>query len=353
MEERKLATIEKIVNLEEIPNSDNIEVATVRGWKVVVKKGEFKVGDLCVYFEVDSFLPLEEKYEFLKKNSYRKMGDIEGLRLKTIKLRGQISQGLVLPVSILPDISILPDKRYCDCAENYIVRDGFNIGNDVTDELGVVKWDPPVPARLGGKVKGNFPAFLRKTDEERIQNLSGIYENLKKSKYYVSEKLDGSSFTCYLNNDTFGVCSRNLELIETEGNAFWKATRNLRLEEYMRGINENICLQGELIGEGIQGNPYNLKGNTIKAFNIFDIDNQQYMNMFKFQNYCGLLQIEHVPFLSDRFELPEEIEDLIKLADGPSVLNPKTSREGLVLRNLERTISFKVISNQFLLKEKE
>lgn len=333
--ERKLATIQIIEDLKPIPDADLIEVATVKGWKLVVKKGEYKVGDKAIYCEIDSFLPIKEEYEFLRKSSYKKMGDIEGFRLRTIKLRGQISQGLLLPL-----------------ANSLAVHESVEVGQDVSESLGIIKYEPPIPAELSGIMKGSFPSFIQKTDEERIQNLSDVYDNFKKSRFYVTEKLDGSSATFYFNNGNFGVCSRNIELLENEGNSFWKLARHLLLEEKMKEGGKNICLQGELVGEGIQGNPYKLKGQHVKFFNGFDIDEQRALNLDEFLEVSDMFNIDTVPIITKLYQLPETIEELLLLADGKSVLNQNTEREGIVIRDYARIISFKVISNKFLLKEK-
>lgn len=333
--ERKLATIQIIEDLKPIPDAYLIEVATVKGWKLVVKKGEYKVGDKAIYCEIDSFLPIKEEYEFLRKSSYKKMGDIEGFRLRTIKLRGQISQGLLLPL-----------------ANSLAVHESVEVGQDVSESLGIIKYEPPIPAELSGIMKGSFPSFIQKTDEERIQNLSDVYDNFKKSRFYVTEKLDGSSATFYFNNGNFGVCSRNIELLENEGNSFWKLARHLLLEEKMKEGGKNICLQGELVGEGIQGNPYKLKGQHVKFFNGFDIDEQRALNLDEFLEVSDMFNIDTVPIIAKSYQLPDTIEELLLSADGKSVLNKNTEREGIVVRNHARTISFKVISNKFLLKEK-
>jgi RNA ligase (TIGR02306 family) len=336
--ERKLATIRQISDLSPIEGADKIELSTVGGWKVVVAKDVgHKVGDLVVYCEIDSFLPIKEEYEFLRKTSYKKMSDgTEGFRLKTIRLRGQISQGLILP---LKDIQ-LPNK------------DLLKVGMDVTSELGIVKYEPPIPAELAGKVKGLFPSFLRKTDEERIQNITSEYEEFKKRKFYVTEKLDGSSATFYFNDGVFGVCSRNLELLETEGNTFWKVARELDLENKMRDFGMNISIQGELIGEGIQGNPYKIKGQTVRFFNLFDIDLQEYHSFSMMKTTLKGMGLETVPVVDEYFTLPDTVEELLNYADSKSLLNPNFDREGVVIRTLDRKVSFKVISNKFLLNEK-
>jgi RNA ligase (TIGR02306 family) len=263
----------------------------------------------------------------------------EGFRLKTIRLRGQISQGLILPISVLnpPDSNI------------YVTP--FE-GLDVTEMLEIVKYEPPISAELAGKVKGLFPSFLRKTDEERIQNLTSEYEEFKKHKFYVTEKLDGSSATFYYKDGAFGVCSRNLELLETEGNTFWKVARELDLENKMKDFGVNISVQGELIGEGIQGNPYKIKGQTVRFFNLFDIDLQEYHSFNMMKSTLIIMGLEMVPVVDEYFTLPDTVEELLNYADNKSVLNPDFDREGVVIRTLDRKVSFKVISNKFLINEK-
>jgi RNA ligase (TIGR02306 family) len=302
---------------------------------VVAKNVGHKEGDYVIYCEIDSFLPIKEEFEFLRKSSYKKMSDgTEGFRLKTIKLRGQVSQGLVLPISVLPEGRTLFE------------------GMDVTNVLGITKYEPPVPSNLSGQVKGHFPSFLQKTDEERVQNLADVYPFNTSLRFYVTEKLDGSSATFYFRNGEFGVCSRNLELKETPENTFWKVARQLNLEEILGGIGKNICLQGELIGEGIQGNPYKIKGQTVKFFNAFNIDEYRKLSFTEFSNMMNKLNLETVPVLNENFNLPETIDELLLFAEGKSLLNPNTDREGLVIRSQDISISFKAISNKFLLKEK-
>jgi len=335
---RKLATIRVISDIRPIEGADMIEIATVGGWNVVVAKNVgHKVGDHVVYCEIDSFLPIKEEFEFLRKSSYKKMGDQEGFRLKTIKLRGQVSQGLILPMSVFGDFS-------------WTAYEGL----DVTNRLGIVKYEPPIPAELSGKVKGGFPSFLHKTDEERVQNLVKEYDEYKLTsahQFYMTEKLDGSSATFYMNEGEFGVCSRNLELLETEGNTFWKVARELDLENKLKDKG-NICLQGELIGEGIQGNPYKIKGQTVHFFNGFDIDKQTRFGINEFLILLDEMGLTPVPILDVAMLLPDTVKGMLELAEGKSRLNDKTEREGVVVRSLDNTISFKAISNKFLLSEK-
>lgn len=341
--DRKLASIRKISDIQPIEGADMIELVIVDGWKVVVAKNVgHKVGDLVIYCEIDSFLPIREEFEFLRKSSYKKMADgTEGFRLRTIKLRGQVSQGLILPISVLKP------------TDTNIYVEPFE-GLDVTEMLEIVKYEPPIPAELAGKVKGLFPSFLRKTDEERIQNLTSEYEGWKNSdkRFYVTEKLDGSSATFYFKDGEFGVCSRNLELLETEGNTFWKVARQLKLEEWLGTHETNYSIQGELIGEGIQGNPYNIKGQTVGFFNAFNIDTQEYLGLEEFESLISSMGLKSVPILDREFTLPDTIDELLKYADSKSVLNSDFDREGVVIRSVDRKISFKVISNRFLLNEK-
>ena len=336
--ERKLATIRVINDIRPIEGADMIELATVGGWNIVVAKNVgHKVGDHVVYCEIDSFLPIKEEFEFLRKSSYKKMGDQEGFRLKTIKLRGQVSQGLILPMSVFGDFG-------------WTAYEGL----DVTNRLGIVKYEPPIPAELSGKVKGGFPSFLHKTDEERVQNLVKEYDEYKltsEHQFYMTEKLDGSSATYYMNKGEFGVCSRNLELLETEGNSFWKVARELDLENKLKDKG-NICLQGELIGEGIQGNPYKIKGQMVHFFNGFDIDTRTKLGINEFLILLDELDLTSVPILGVAILLPDMVEGMLKLAEDKSRLNKLTEREGVVVRSLDNTISFKAISNKFLLSEK-
>lgn len=338
-EMRKLASIQRIREIVPIEGADRIELVKINNWQVVVtKEANHKVGDLVVYCEIDCFLPIRPEFEFLRKSSFKRMADQEGFRLKTIRLKQQISQGLVISLN---DIQL---------ANKELLEEGM----EVTEELGIVKYEPPIPAELAGKVKGLFPSFLIKTDEERVQNLTKEYYNWLNSdiKFYVAEKLDGSSSTFYFKDGVFGVCSRNLELTETEDNTFWKVARQLDLEAKLASLGKNISIQGELIGEGVQGNPYGIKGHTVRFFNAFDIDAYQYLSIDEFMSLMDKLELETVPMLDMDFKLPATIDELLSMADGFSALNEKTIREGLVIRSHDRKISFKAISNNFLMNEK-
>lgn len=342
VEPRKLATIEVIKDLQPIEDADAIEVATIRGWKVVVKKGEFKIGDLCVYCEIDSVLPPRPEFAFLEKVKYR---------IKTIKLRGQVSQGICFSLDILPD-----------AIRTSVLEEGHLVGMNVTETLGVTKYEPPIPAQLAGKVKGVFPSFIRRTDEERIQNMDWVLSEYQGIPFFVTEKLDGTSFTVYYNNGELGVCSRNLDLLETEDNTYWKLTRELELEEKLRQYGYNIALQGEIIGEGIQKNKYALKGQHVYFFNIFDIDKYRYYDYKMFTDRIFEFGLKTVPIVSpvNGYYLPKTVDEILEYSNAPSQLNVNIPREGIVVRPYDEIehvkygrISFKVISNDFLLKYKE
>jgi len=313
---RKLASIQRIRQLEPIPNADAILKATVLGWQLVVRKDEFQEGDLCVYIEIDSVLPDRPEFEFLRSRSNR---------VKTIRLRGQISQGVCMPLSILPkDTPIQEDL-------------------DVTETLNIIKYEPPIPAQLAGTMKGNFPSFIPKTDETRVQVLQGRLNKLAGEKCFITEKLDGSSVTYYLNDGEFGVCSRNLDLAESAKNSFWKQAREMDMENKLRSLGFNVALQGEIIGEGIQKNKYRLRGQTVRFFNVFDIDKHEYLGFEAFQNTLNTLELKSVPILENDFELIPDIATLVDLSIGKSVLRKETHREGIVIRPLKEGVVRRLI----------
>ncbi|MCU0438755.1 MAG: RNA ligase (ATP) [Raineya sp.] len=327
---RKLASIQKIKALDPIPDADAIMRATVLGWELVVKKDEFKEGELCVYCEIDSILPNKPEFEFLKPR---------GMRIRTIRLRGQISQGICFPLSVLPEGTPIEEDL------------------DVTDVLGVIKYEPPIPAMLAGVMKSTFPSFIPKTDETRVQVLQKTLDKYQNEKCFVTEKLDGSSVTYYLRDEVFGVCSRNMELEADDENTFWAVARTLNVEEKLKSFGRNIALQGELIGEGVQGNKYALKGQTARFFNIYDIDKSAYVDFNEFESILKTLDLPSVPILETDYALSNDIHTLIEKSKMRSTLNDKVWAEGIVIRPLEERhernvgrVSFKAINPEFLLK---
>jgi RNA ligase (TIGR02306 family) len=334
---RKLASIQTIKALEPIENADAIEKATVLGWQLVVKKGEFRVGDLAVYCEIDCLMPDKPVFEFLKPR---------GMRVRTIRLRGQISQGICFPLSILPaDFEISEDA-------------------DCTEVLGIEKYEPPMPACLSGIAKGKFPSFIPKTDETRVQVLQHVLDKYKGTKCYVTEKVDGSSGTYFINKGEFGVCSRNLELLEDDENSFWKVARQMDIELKLRSLNGNFAIQGELIGEGIQDNKLKLRGQTMRFFNAFDIDRFEYLPFEQFFDLMNKLELPTVPLISTDYELENDIDSIIRMATIKSKICPEVWAEGIVIRPLKESldlllsnenfnnsrVSFKAVNPEFLLK---
>jgi RNA ligase (TIGR02306 family) len=350
---RKLATIEKIKNVRPIPNADAIEVVEVRGWEVVTKKGDFKKGDLCVYFEIDSVLPEKEEFEFLRKSSWDERH--QGFRLRTVKLRGQVSQGLVSKLSILPSFVTCPfckGKGCTDCYNDGImgVNEGdFLEGMDVTELLGVVKYEPKIPESLNAL--NTFPYFVPKTDEERVQNIEQQLIDHTGQKIYITEKVDGTSSTFFFHEDHFGVCSRRWELKE-DNNCYWRIAKKYDLENKLRSYGESIAIQGEILGPGIQGNKYKLSEIDLYLFNAYDIINSKYYPLEELKEIAKLLEIKTVPILNENDILTNRIDYWIEKSDGISVLN-NTKREGIVVRTHDMKFSFKSISRKFLLKHEE
>jgi len=340
LEMRKLASTRIIKEIKEHTNADSLELAIVDGWQVVVKKREFSPGDYVTYFEIDSVLPIKEEYEFLRKCCYVKkewLPNGEGFRLKTIKLRGELSQGLILP---LPEGFIKLEDTDC------------------TEALGVVKWDPPLPAQLAGLVKGNFPNFIPKTDLERAQNLIDEIENQVLQFYEVTLKLDGTSCTVYHKDGELGVCSRNFELKmseENKDNSYIRAATKSGLLKALGSLGINIAVQGEVLGPGIQKNPEKLKDVEFFIFDIFNINTQRYLTPSQRQETLRELRKHgfvgaHVPIINGYEPLTKpSIEELLERAKGESLY--ARIREGIVYKSYNDRFVFKVINNEYLLAE--
>ncbi len=339
--DRKLASIQVIKELSPINGADAILCAKVLGWECVVKKSEFQVGDRCVYFEIDSVLPIAQWNDHLRKEEGKK------LRVRTIRLRGQLSQGLAMPLSIIPSGE-------------------YEVGQDVTSIVGVEKYEPVVPAHLSGMAKGNFPAFLHKTDETRLQSEPRVLdEAVSKGLVLVGTlKMDGTSFTAYRRDADFGVCSRNLDLKETEDNAHWRMARKLKLEEILRSEPRNLSIQGEICGPSIQANRLSLPESKLYLFNLFDIDIGKYLShaeLCVFTEKHGLNMVPTVYRLDfGGLVGPRDVNNLLNIANDLNYDNG-TPAEGIVWRSaceiysdvLKGRMSFKTISNRFLEKYKE
>lgn len=351
---RKMASIQKVHEILPHINADSLELAMINDWLVVVKKGEFVKDQMVVYFEIDSWIP-HEIAPFLSKGKEPKIyEDISGERLRSIKLRKELSQGLIL--SLNADILF---------RINYWVT--FNIGlneqlfeeMDVTEALNVVKWEPSIPACLRGKIKGNFPTEIPKTDQERIQNLSKHFNFIKTKQWEVTEKLNGSSCSFYLDMDNnFHVCSRNLDLQFEENNAYWKAAGMYNIELMMKYFNAlGYAIQGELVGEGINGNQYRIKGVDFYVFDVYSVKDSRYMTPKERYNVVEVLGLKHVPIISMNQGIQvETIRDLLNRVEGEKSKINGSNIEGGVFKTEDvcydnrDVTSFKVISNTWLLE---
>jgi RNA ligase (TIGR02306 family) len=343
--ERCMSWIARIEEIAIIPNADSIDAYRVGGWWVVDKKNAYNVGDLVIYISIDSWVP-HELAPFLSKGSEPRLyNGVRGERLRTVKLKGQVSQGLLLKVAGCYGDTVTVS------AENAIP---FGEGDDVSETLGIQKWEAPVPAQLAGQVRGMFPSWIPKTDQERIQNLTQEYQewiNNPDCVWEGTEKLDGSSMTVYVRDHDAGVCSRNLDLLEDGNNSFWLVARREGLIDRIQGTGRNLALQGELIGEGIQKNPYRIRGQEFHLFDIYDIDQGRYLSSTERRALATELGIRHVPVIGEAAILRESVEQLLIRAEGRSLLNKDTEREGLVFKSLQDpSRSFKAISNTFLIK---
>jgi len=377
---RKLASIRKIINIRPIEGADMIEVATVDGWDVVVaKKDNFKVNDKVLYFEIDSFLPALQQFYFLAKSSTKTMDGVIGYRLKTIRLRKQISQGLIMPLS------------------EFNINSKLAEGTDLTDKLGVKLYEVYKKPFSQAPVKGarakfyiiknkvekifpkteiifrmldrllfkakyvkKFPNFIKKTDQERIQNLVGRLDTFRDIPFEVTIKLDGSSLTIFKNGNKNGVCSRNLD-VSGEDNNYNSIEKKYNLLDTLKKYNKNIAIQGEMIGEGIQGNHEKIEGIDFYVFDIYNIDERRYMTSSeRFEVLedleCLGCKLNHVPILETGFKLGDmTLEDILNMAEGKSLF--AKTREGLVFKSEElvdnRTFSFKAIANSYLMSLKD
>lgn len=333
--DRKLASLQRVSKLESIPGCTMIELATVMGWKCIVKKGEFRVGDLGVYFEIDSKLPNESWCSFMEKHSWR---------VKTMKMRGVVSQGLMLPLSLIPhDVS------------------QFNEDDDLTRIFGVTKWAPEAELSFCSNSSGMFPRWLQKTDEMRIQSNKYLLEETRQRHIYITEKVDGTSYTAFYVRDEkyggprFGLCSRNFELQRGE-DARWHTADKLDLERKMRELDRNIAIQCELIGPKIQKNKYGVKEHELFMYSVYDIDEQKYLGYNDLVTIAVQLGIKTVPIV-DSFVVTDElfdfcwsVDDLVNMSKGKSAL-ADVCREGIVVRTMDDPrVSFKVINPDFLLK---
>jgi RNA ligase (TIGR02306 family) len=331
---RKLAEVVRIEEIRDIPDADAICQYRVQGWWVVDKKGVYKVGDTVIYCQIDSWIPTALAPFLTKGKTPRVYNEVSGERLRTVKLRGALSQGLLLPITL---------------------AEGSTIGQDLTDVLGIQKWEPPQEF-TSADTKGSFPSFIQKTDQARIQTVyQDVLVLIQTGEWQVTEKLEGQSFTAYLNNNEFGVASRNLDLKYSDDNTFWNTARKYALEEKLRAYGRNLAIQGEQCGPGISGNIYKLDSYVLRVFDVFDIDAQRYLSVEEKQKVCRDLCLDMVPVIFDKLSLTgKSLDDILDMANGKTVLNKSgVLREGLVFTLYsDDRVSFKSISNEYLLKQK-
>lgn len=391
---RPLATIQKIIKLDPIPGADAIEKATVLGWEVVVKKGDFNPGDPCVYVEVDSILPDRPEFEFMRTRKFR---------VKTIKLKGQVSQGICFPLSILDPIQGHSTIKDTDATKLFRLINRYNdIGDDVTDDLNIVKHDPQAEqetkilaqqksifnSRFAKFLRHSdwlkrtflqrlpFPSFIPKTDEARIQAIPAVFDKIvtQDLRVDITEKLDGQSATYFLiprrflffwRRLEFGVCSRNFLIpknVRTLKTTYWKIAAKYAIEKRLRLLydlfHETFAIQGEIVGPGVGDNPYKFKELRFYVFNVFSINNPTrydssvLLARITDMNYSGIPgeKLQSVPVLEFYSKLTcTNIPELVDYSKGKSTI-ADCLREGLVIRNYEHQLSFKVINPDYLLK---
>lgn len=364
---RKLASIQKVTNVRPIEGRDRIEQININGWNVIVKKDEFKEGDLCVYVEIDSKLPEKPEFEFLASKKYI---------IKTMKLGGVRSEGIVFPLSILPKkvakkavVDLDVTKVLGITQYNKEVEEDETILRKISKKLMRFKWYRNVHYKLFGKQKKsrsgkvhNFPYWISKTDETRIQNAT---KHLTESLDWVaSEKLDGSSATYGLmqhgKNFEYVVCSRN-RIISEDSSEVWnyiskKHDMRKVLEQLFVKYNckTSLVIQGEIISGSIQGNKYKLKEPFFYAFNLVVDGISKKFEDGEFKEFG----IDNVPVWFNGLKIQGlTVDDVLELATFQSAINEKTLAEGLVFRTFDQNgnvlHSFKAVSPSFLIKNGE
>lgn len=352
---RKLASVQRVWKVEPIEGADRIELAHVLGWQCVVNKGEFQEGDLGVYFEIDSFLPIRPEFEFLRSSSYKKtdiMG--EGFLLKTKKFRGQISQGLLLPLHYFGNIPVAVP------------------GADVTEALGVRKYEIEERATTGGNIMGTLPYDVPHTDETRVQAEPGLIQEFAGLMYYISTKMDGSSHSVSLDENGFHVCGHNYEYKDDDSCAFYRLVNQMdlrrKMEEFVLRSAEAdgsggisvLTLQGEFCAPGIQKNRLKLQK---PAWYVFTVRiNGKRADLYTMQRVCEELGVDTVPIEETGEDLPSKyptVEALLERADGEYPNGGK--KEGIVIRpvnpvyspTIGAELSMKVVNNKYLLKNED
>ena len=369
---RKLASIQKVKAIKPIEGADRIEIVQVLNWNCVAKKGEFKEGDMVIYFEIDSLLPDVPVFEFLRGSSWSQK--LNKYRISTHKFRNQISQGLVIPISQSVEIydQVNPDLMDTDLPS---VLMSSEEGTDLTEILKIEKYEPPVSnGSLGEIISHEW--YVPKTDEERIQVCAETvlpkYVESEQDDWYISIKLDGTSCTAGVFDDAFLIGGRN-QWYKDE-NMYTTTVKKYgdlqeKLNQHLKNTGDYVVFQGELCGPGIQGNKLGLTEKEWFIFNVFVSKTGEYDSYTKVDidtmiNLCAEFGLRVVPLVAtnDKFIFDKDkdydtiVEDLLKYADNFIYRNyfeeasPTQLAEGLVFRMNDMTYSFKVVSNKFLLK---
>lgn len=350
-----LATIQKIKNVRKHPNADSLDLVQVLGWQVVTKRDEYKENDLCVYIAIDTIVPDKPEFEFLRNKNFR---------IKPIRLRKEESAGICFPLSILPGYQCLTADGN-GCFRSWIDSNGenkviFEIGDDISDLIGVKHYEKPVPAELVGQVVGGLPGFLIMTDELNLRSYPEAVPELYGRPYYITRKQDGSSGTYFIRNGEFGVCSRRIQLKESETNGFWRMARKYNIEVALKKTfpNMDVAVQGECVGPGVQGNRIGLKELEFHVFSLFDIVKRHYLEFGFVEAFCKGNNIPMVPLITAGNVFPHTLEELITMANGEKYPNGNPA-EGIVIRpmvsfysqTLKKEWSGKVLNENY--KEKD
>lgn len=369
---RKLASVQKVKAIKPIEGADRIEVVQVLNWDCVASKGQYHVGDLVIYFEIDSLLPDIPAFEFLKKSAWSQK--LNKYKISTHKFRNQISQGLVIPAK---DLKELYTQINCKNGEVNVmpsaIIDPLIEGEDLTEILGIEKYEPPVSNGALGEVI-NHEWYVPKTDEERIQVCADnvLPEYIGKTDWYASVKLDGTSCTAGLFEDAFLIGGRNQwykdeNMYTTTVKKYGDIEKHLR--DYQKLTGKYIVFQGELCGPGIQSNKLGLKEKEWYIFNVFisdtgKMDSYKKVDLLRMLNFCDDFGLNHVPIIEHDYKFSfdgysnndEIVNGLLSYVDNIKYrtyfedASPSQIAEGAVFRKNDMTYSFKVVSNKFLLK---
>lgn len=333
-----LASIERILDIQPIEGADRIQVAKVLGYQSVIKKGEYAIGDLVVFIRPDTLLPRSSWNVFLWPKN---MPDITGpaVRLKISKFRGCFSEGLIVPCGTLPNTLELIE------------------GKDVTDELKILKYEKQLSPQLAGDAKGLFPKHTPKTDQENLLSNPKLIEEIQTKELVITTKFDGCSATFSYFNGEIDVCSRNLSLLPSEENLYWKIAAKYDIINKLKQLARNISIQGEIVGPKVNGNNLGLSEFRFAIFDIWDIDEKKYWNYYKIADFCAGNRLETVDFIMGCSGSGYTIEKLLEIANTNKYENGKLA-EGIVVQSADNCysevlcgrLSFKVINQNYLLK---